>query len=77
MSGVIITVSQDPYLSAGAQDAIQDWENRRAGQGRLSCDDSDHEMVSTLKAEAQAFIDELMTQFEYCDFHIVITEVEE
>ena len=77
MSGIIITLSQGSYKSDNAQAAIEEWENRRAGQGRLSCDDGDHEMVSTLTAEAESFKDELKELFDYCDFSVVTMQTED
>lgn len=68
---VIVTVIQTgKHRNDDAQRAIEEWETRRAGQGRLSCAHNDDVMIRTLTAEAEMFRDELATSFIFCQFEV-------
>ena len=72
---VIITVIQTSKHHEDAQCAIEEWETRRAGQGRLSCAYDDDVTIRTLTAEAEMFRDELKGHFDWIDFEVQAEEV--
>lgn len=67
---VIITVRQTGFHSDDAQRTIEQWEERRSEQGRLSCAYNDEVLLNALTDDATDFCFELRKLFPHCSFGI-------
>ena len=68
----VFTVAQVDACNADLQRCIDEWEYIRGGNGALSCDPSDAQMVSQLTVWCEEFIVEQSAHFSWIEMKVLV-----
>ena len=68
-----ITVKQTVGNSDDLNRCIEEFETERCGNGLMSCDASDQQMIDQLVNYCEEFIEEHKPYFEWCEMRVLVS----
>jgi len=74
MKFVDITVKQTVGNSDDLNRCIEAFETKRCGNGLMSCDASDQQMINQIVVYCEDFIEEHKPHFEWCEMRVLVTD---
>ena len=73
MKFVDITVKQTVGNSDGLNRCIEEFETKRCGNGLMSCDASDQQMIDQIVSYCEEFIEEHKSHFDWCEMRVLVS----
>lgn len=77
MKFVRIDINQVSGNSDSLNQCISEFDENRAGNGFLSCDAADQQMINQITMQCEEFIVEHQPHFDWCKMEVLVIEEDE
>ena len=74
MKFVTIEVQQTAGNSDDLSRCIEEFDDKRCGNGSMSCEAADQQMIAQIVMQCEDFIKEHQAQFDGCDMRVVVSD---
>jgi len=74
MKFVRIEVHQVAGNSDDLNRCIEEFDHKRSGNGLISCDASDQQMIDQIVLQCEAFIEEHKPHFDWCEMKVFVSD---